>query len=134
MTPDYDAAVVKVAYAEEEAYSMGFDRFDQSLPDIDSNEDKRMAVDHFQETAQYANVVAPRLRAISGFDDGGHGTYQMNREVAEVKPGCEEDEPAPARITDARTIFNEVVIDAWHRGANDALDGRDPDVERGSVL
>ena len=127
-----EIAVVKIAYVEEEAYRMGYQRFeDAELPE---DAEGLESVSHFKETAKWANTIAPRLRAMAGLQDGGHGTYQIDREVAIIKPGCEEDEPAPAELTHSRAVYQEHVAEAFDRGAYDALDGRDSNPDRGSTL
>lgn len=119
---DGDVAVVKPYYLKEEAYTMGYDEFD----DLTLAPDEEADLDGFTDTARYANHILPDLRAMAGFADGGHGTYQQGRQVAAIEPGCEEDEPAEADLTTAQEIFNELV-DAWRQGAYDAIEGRERD-------
>lgn len=125
---DYDdvaeAAVVKPHYATEEAYNMGFDRFET----LAAEETEDFDLSHFKETATWANTVAPRLRAMAGFADTGPGTYTLGRTVAAVVPGCEEDEPADAEITHTDHVFRELV-EAFDRGAYDAAEGREKSLE-----
>ena len=83
----------------------------------------------FRESAAYANHVLPTLRAAAGFSDAGQGTYQETRQVAAVTPGCEGDRPADARLTTSDRLL-DVLVDAWDRGAHDAVDGREPDADR----
>lgn len=116
-----DIAVVKPLYATEEAYNMGYDRFEGVA---DEEEDIIWDFHHFTETAEYANNVAPDLRAMAGHADSGPGTYTINRKVAAIKEGCEEDEPAEAALIDARHVFEELV-DAYRKGATDAAHGRE---------
>lgn len=117
-------AVIKPYYLKEKAYELGFDEFKNT--DIPSSDE--LELHHFKETAKWANIVSPRLRAMAGFSDrSGRGTYKEHRQVAAIKPGCEEDQPAEAELVDAREIFHELV-DAWETGARDAVDDTfDPD-------
>lgn len=117
--PD-EIAVVKPYYAKEKAYNKGFERFE----DAEIEEPEDFDLGPFQSTATYANHVLPNLRAMAGHADGGHGTYTENRQVAAIKPGCEEDEPAEAELTEARFIFDELV-DAWTTGVYDAVAGNE---------
>ncbi len=115
-------AVIKPYYLKEEAYKMGHDRFKDVEADIEEFE-----LSHFKETATWANNVAPKLRAMAGFDDSGPGTYTVHRRVAAIEPGCEEDEPAEAELTDPHDIHEELVR-AFDMGAYDAVeDTFDPD-------
>lgn len=120
-----DIAVVKPHYLKEEAYNMGFERFEG----MELEDDEEFDLAPFRDSATYANHVLPSLRAMAGFADGGKGTHTIHRQVAAVKPGCEEDEPAEAQLTDARFIFEELV-EAWDCGAYDAVEGNG----RGNLL
>ena len=117
---DGDVAVVKPYYLLEEAYRMGHDRFkDAEQPEDDY--DLIEGLSHFKGTATWANNVAPKLRAMAGYADGGHGTYQQDRQVAAIHDGCEEDEPAEADLMDASQLYGRVV-EAWDTGALDAYE------------
>ena len=117
-------AVVKPYYLLEEAYQMGHDEF-QPMDPPEDEDDLNLAP--FHDSARYANHILPDLRAMAGFDDSGHGTYQTNRRVAAIKPGCEEDEPAEADLLDASDVFDRLVS-AWNTGALDGWEGTyDPD-------
>lgn len=118
-----DIAVVKPYYLKEKAYNLGHSRFE----DMDLPEGEDPEIHHFKESAKWANTVAPRLRAMAGFEDSKGGTYTKHRQVAAIKPGCEDDEPAEAELVDARHIYEELV-DAWDMGARDGLeDTYDPE-------
>lgn len=122
---DGDVAVVQPFYAAEEAYRNGYQRFEGTdLPD-----EAEFDLSGFRQSATYANTVLPRLRAMSGYADAGHGTYTENRKVAAVHPGCEEDTPAEADIVDATTVEKHL-MQCWERGVYDAVEGREPDVGR----
>lgn len=116
-------AVVKPAYAEEEAYELGYKRFEG----LDADERGDFDLSHFKESAEWANSVAPKLRAKAGFGDSGTGTYRRGRQVAAIMPGCEEDEPAVAQVLDASFLFNDLV-DAFDKGARDAAHGREKEL------
>jgi len=119
---DETMAVVREAYQIEEAYRDGYGEFsDVGTEDIDFS--------MFTETARWANVIAPGLRAAAGYSDAGHGTYTENRPVAAIKPGCEEDTPAEAVQKSAFDVFDRLTS-AYRAGALDAAEGRPPDPDR----
>lgn len=122
---DDGIAVVKPYYAIEEAYRDGYDRF-ADMEDLGDDEPLDLAP--FKSSAMWADHIAPRLRAMAGMQDAGHGTYQTNRKVAAIKPGCEEDEPAEAELIEARRV-HEILVEAWDHGALDAADGVDSSPE-----
>ena len=125
-TPDTsgDVAVVKPYYLLEEAYRMGHSEFE---PLDEPPEDDDMDLAPFKDGARWCNHILSTLRAMAGYADGGHGTYQEHRQVAAIHPGAEEDEPAEADLIDAHTLFTELV-DAWDTGALDGWEGTyDPD-------
>ena len=115
---DGEIAVVKPQYAVEEAYSMGYDRFEG----VDADTEGDFDFAPFTDTSAWANIVLPSLRAMSGFADAGHGTYQEHRQVAAILPGDEEDEPAEAELYGAQSMLN-VLVDAYRKGAYDAAEG-----------
>ena len=76
----------------------------------------------FTGGARWANVIAPRLRAMAGAaDPGGKGTYTAHREVAAILPGCEEDEPAEADMVSSQRLY-EALVDAYRTGALDSVE------------
>jgi hypothetical protein len=116
-------AVVKPYYLTEEAYRMGHDEF----TDVDAESAEEIEFSHFTGSARWANIIAPKLRAMAGYDDRGHGTYQEERQIAAIKPGCEEDEPAEAHLMDAFHLYDSLT-DAYRMGAYDAVeDTYDPE-------
>jgi hypothetical protein len=121
-------AVVKPNYYLEQAYQKGYERFEDSEALAD---DAEPSLEGFTDSAEYANHVLPGLRSMAGFDDSGPGTWTIEREVAAIHPGCEEDEPAEAELVSSRQVFEELV-NAWRGGALDALrnEERDPDEYR----
>jgi hypothetical protein len=116
-------AVVKPYYRIEEAYSMGHDEFS----DVEADSAEEIEFSHFTESARWANIIAPDLRAMAGYADAGHGTYREGRQIAAIKPGCEEDEPAEAYLMDADSLY-ESLVDAYRMGAYDGVeDTYDPE-------
>ena len=120
MSDDTQIAVVKPYYQIEEAYTNGYKRFE----DAETVDDDDPQIQHFYDTAAHANHVLPRLRSMAGFDDTGPGTFTVERQIAAIEPGCEEDEPAPAELVSSRILF-DTLFNAWERGALDALKGND---------
>lgn len=115
---DGDVAVVKPHYLTEEAYSMGHDEFH----DFESDSAEDVEFHHFTDTARWANILAPRLRAMAGAaDPTGKGTYTQHREVAAILPGNEEDTPAEADLVDSRDLY-EALVDAYRTGALDSVE------------
>lgn len=115
--------VVKIAYMQEKAYNMGYSRF--SGMDAVENPD----LEGFQCSATYANHVLPKLRAMSGFSDNKRGTFTLENKVAAIEPGCEEDSPAEASVTNSHYVFSEL-MEYWEKGAYDAMEGKEPYVDR----
>ena len=126
MSPDTsgDVAVVKPYYLLGEAYSMGHAEFE----DMDAPpEEEELDISPFKESARWANIIAPKLRSMAGYADGGHGTYQDHRQVAAIHAGCEEDEPAEADLVDASDLYS-AIVEAYDTGALDGWEGTyDPD-------
>ena len=119
-TPDNDGdvAVVKPHYLTEKAYSMGHDEFH----DFGVSDAEEVDFSGFTSSARWANVIAPRLRAMAGAaDPTGKGTYTEHREVAAILPGREEDEPAEADLVSSSHLF-EALVDAYRNGALDAVE------------
>lgn len=106
--------------AREDAYEMGQERFGGSSPPEDIH--PLEVVDHFTETATWANHVHPKLRAMAGFKDRGMGTYTVARQVALIPPENADDEPAEAELVDSTWLVNELV-DEFREGAFEGLDG-----------
>lgn len=118
-------AVVKVDYRLEEAYKMGYGKFE----DAEVGDPEQFDLSAYHGSAEYANHVLPDLRAMAGFDDSGYGTYQQDRQVAAIAPGCEEDEPAEATLVDAHNVF-ERLSEAFTTGVYDAVAGNEPNAEQ----
>jgi hypothetical protein len=64
------------------------------------------------DSAHWANGIAPELRALSGFEDTGYGTYQQDRDIALVPVGCGDDSPAEAELLRAKQ-FSVDVFEAY---------------------
>lgn len=122
-----DVAVVKPHYAIEEAYNMGYKRFEGAY-----DETGEFDFSGFTDSAEYANSVLPDLRAMAGFADHGHGTYQERRRVAATHPGCEEDEPAEADLMDAGALHSELA-DAYRKGAVDGAAGWEKEIPEANL-
>ena len=115
---DGDVAVVKPHYLTEKAYSMGHDEFS----DVEADSAEDVDFSQFTSTARWANILAPRLRAMAGArDPTGKGTYTQHREVAAIHAGCEEDEPAEADLVGSEDLY-EALVDAYRTGALDAVE------------
>lgn len=119
-TPDQsgDVAVVEPYYLTGEAYEMGHAEFSgveaETAEDVDFGQ--------FTSTARWANIIAPKLRAMSGARDStGKGTYTEHREVAAIHAGCEEDEPAEADLVSSADLY-EALVDAYRTGALDSVE------------
>lgn len=102
-----------------DAYQMGFERFDGSeATDPES-------LSHFKESAMWTNNVAPKLRAMSGFQDSKGGTYQVRPEAVAVVPtGSEADSPIQADKIEPQYV-HDAVIEAFDTGAYDGLVGNE---------
>jgi len=107
--------VIITQRVEQEAYEMGYERFDRMDPVPADGFD----LSGFQGSATYANHVLPSLRALAGFEDTGHGTYQQNQTVALVDEADLEDNPIDADETMANEYF-QTLMDEWRAGAYDA--------------
>lgn len=94
--------------AKEEAYELGWNEgeavegtygeggeFEDSYPEFPT------------DSARWANVIAPKLRSIAGYEDSGRGTFQ------EVP------------IDEAQWIYQEDVREAFERGYADRLEGEE---------
>jgi len=122
MTDETTIPVIRLWEARELAYDAGYNEFDGHADEYAEGEE--IDLSPFHDSARYANDVLPSLRALSGHDDGGHGTYTMNRGVAVLEAHQDEDLPAEAERSEAGYLFEEL-LDVWHSGAYDALDRRE---------
>lgn len=120
--------VVDLHQTKEDAYERGYLRFE----DAEVEHPEEWGFHYFTESAEWANNVLPKLRAMAGYDDtedGGvyAGTYQVERRVVLVEEP--RDEPAEGDIINGRYLHDELV-DCYRDGANDAALGR----EKGTSL
>jgi len=121
---DNDIPVVVVTEAEENAYQMGYERFTHEPNEPHDD----MWFSHYTESAEWANSKLPKLRAMAGAKDSmGHGTYTEHQEVVVVEEP--RDRPMSGELTDSRHI-HEKLVELFRYGAEDKIDGNDPDVTR----
>lgn len=121
MTDHTDTAVVHESTVLDDAYALGYDEF----TGVDAEE---VDFDGFTGTARWDSHLLPRLRALCGYGDRGHGTYTVAREVAVVPVGNEDDEPAEAITINTTEILN-AAVDQFRAGAHDAAEGRERGAE-----
>jgi len=107
-------AVVVEQEAKERAYELGYDEFSR----MDNPEGDRLELEYFTDSARYANIIAPKLRAIAGYADSGHGCYQTNRDIVLVDERELDDRPIEGNSWNAGSFFSEV-HDAWRHGCHD---------------
>lgn len=121
---NHTVGVVPEDEAIDEAYSMGYNRFEDYPFDPEEAEDADplRALEHFKESAEWADTVAPRLRALAGYVDSGPGTYTVEREVVVVPSGNEDDLPRDGQKTGIAWVHS-ALVSAFDRGAADALLG-----------
>lgn len=129
MAPNH-TAVIDGEQAVTDAYIMGYDRGPDGdeLPD-EVELDPHQSLEGFRDGARYANVTLPTLRAMAGFGDRGHGTYQEFREVVVVPAARVDDDPAVGARMSSDDVLR-VLMDAWDCGYVDASEDRDPDHAR----
>jgi len=111
------------------AYNMGYSNGSGG----DSVENPVESLSHYKATAQYINNTAPSLRAVSGYTDSGHGTYQTENKVAVIPNGSEDDSPADAELMGSYYVY-EAVQEAYNQGFLDAVDGKDADDSRTELI
>jgi len=107
-----DTAVVVEQETLEKAYEMGFDRF-EGMTENDPQD-----LSDFKESETWANTVSPSLRAMAGFADRGHGTYQEGREIVLADERELDDRPIEGETSDA-AYFYQSVVEAFDNGAYD---------------
>lgn len=115
-------AVVVEQAAVEDAYEMGYDRFEGQ--ELDAEVADEWDYSYFTETATYSNIVQPALRAIAGYGDSGTGTYTENRTIVLVDAADLDDEPTVGDEYNAKD-FSQVLYDRFADGARDAVAGRE---------
>lgn len=114
--------VIVAERAEREAYEMGYERFEDqdSRGEVDADLDLTL----FRDSAAYTNYVLPSLRALAGYEDGGHGTYTIGGEIAIVDEADLDDTPIEAETWTAGEYL-DVLVDRWTDGARDACLGNE---------
>lgn len=117
MAIDPDTAVVHESTVLDEAYAMGYDEFS-------GVEVEQFDLEGFHGTARWDSHLLPRLRALSGYGDRGHGTYTEDREVVVIPVGNEDDHPAEAHSMNATHVLNAAVEQFTH-GAHDAAENEE---------
>lgn len=115
MTQETPVVVEEKAFRE--AYAMGYERFDG----IQLYEGEEFDLAPFTDSAEYANHILPRLRALAGFEDSGYGTYTGNRDIVIVSESDLEDMPISGDLTESHYLYNELV-DEFRNGAYKAVD------------
>jgi len=109
--------VVRESYARDTAEQRGYNKFADMDETQVVNADPTMITD----SAWWANHELPRLRAMAGADDHGHGTYTDHQDIALIPVGDEDDRPAEAKLTHSKWLFSELVDD-WFEGAYRAIE------------
>jgi hypothetical protein len=117
-------AVVYTERAQRIAYERGYTQFRTSSTD----EADMYALSEFKSGAYYINVLLPELRALAGFADTGTGTYTIDRPVAAIVSGTEDDRPMSAVRMSSNDMLT-MIIQAWDGGAHTQLAGDDPQHE-----
>jgi hypothetical protein len=110
-------AVVVDQEAKERAYELGFNEFSG----METPENDRLELEFFTDSARYANIVAPKLRAIAGHADSGTGTFTTNRDIILVDERDLEDRPIEGDSWNARDYYSDVIHDAWRQGCHDGF-------------
>ena len=118
--------VVVANRAVEQAYEMGYERFEN----FDTPKGQRIDLEGFRSSAEYANHTLSSLRALSGHSDAGYGTYKVGGEIVIVDEADLDDDPITGETWTAEDYLS-VLVDRWHDGARDALDA---DAEKGESL
>jgi len=111
--------------AQAEAYSMGYE---DMRPDVAQElvlgvesedaviEAAAESLHHFQESATWANTVAPRLRELAGFEDAGYGTFQQ-------APSGEAQDRFDSLLDSYTEGYTDRVLEAWEAQQSDSTGG-----------
>jgi len=128
---DETAKKVYVPEAMTEAYQMGYNKFHLALADVDESEltdDQRYELqvnfDMYTETAQYADVVLPKLRMLAGYHDpNATGTYTaLEGDIELIDPQGYKDRQVmniEARAQDIAPGFLDELVGEFFQGAWD---------------
>lgn len=114
--------VVPENKAVREAYNRGYNRFENYETNSDAEE--MAPISHFQESAEWANTVLPTLRALSGYEDQGNGTYTGRRDVAVIHEQDFDDLPIDGERMGADELLSSLVS-IWQTGAYHATSGEE---------
>jgi len=110
-----DIVILDLGEAESEAFGMGCQEFDGvDVDDCDQIID--FDAGSITDSARYANIILPCLRALAGMGDDGTGCYTEDREVAVIPPEARGDLPADGFTTNADYLVSRLV-DAFFEGA-----------------
>jgi hypothetical protein len=110
----------------EQAYRMGLDYGPGETlpvgvePDMTEGEVLSLAHEafsHFTESAHYANVVAPELRRLAGYEDSGTGCYSF-------EPGREHARRFDSLLDSFREGFGDAYYSSWE-DMQDSSEGGD---------
>jgi len=116
---DNTIPVVVEPEVKEEAYRMGYKRFDERH---ESEEIGEYWFSHYTESAEWANITRPELRAMAGAGDAGHGTYTEHRDIVVVQDP--DDRPMQGTEYDSHHLHSELVKH-YKNGAHDKVEGRE---------
>ena len=116
---DNTIPVVVEPEAKEEAYRMGYKRFHER-PDGEDRDEYWFS--HYAESAEWADNKLPKLRAMAGAKDRGHGTYTEHRDIVVVQEP--DDRPMVGIEWNSSRLFEELV-DQFRNGAHDKVEGNE---------
>ena len=121
-----DTAVIDIEQAKIEAYKDGYGRFEG----FDGLEQEGFDLGPFYDSAIYANIVLPAMRAAAGYADDGPGTYTVEREVVVVpKSSMMDDRPIEAEGPVPSSHILSELTNAWSMGAYDGALGETEDLD-----
>lgn len=129
LSPGSDGVVIDIDGATAEAYRMGHRKFEDYAEIVPEGEEKRPSgappLSVFKDSAEWANIIHPRLRCMAGYGDAGYGTYTDPRNVVVLEPHEIDDEPSVGTVLDSVEVAR-VLCREWDRGALDAIEGNEP--------
>jgi len=96
--------------AKKAAYRLGWEDAKVIEDTVNPHSDPPECMEPPTDSARWANITAPRLRAIAGYLDEGHGTYQTV--FRDVSYDC----------------LNEDVLPAYRRAYHDRATGNEPEL------
>jgi len=117
---DNSIPVVVAPETEEKAYRMGYERFNAA--DY-AQEPEPYWFDNYTQSAEWANIKLPKLRAMAGAADPmGHGTYTEHRDIVVVD--YPDDRPMSGEEWNSQG-FHSVLVDKYRDGAHDKIHGEE---------